>query len=114
MKHAILAGVVLTIIESFSLHAAAESGDEHRALGQPSQPAEWHRLHGVVNSVDAPAKRITITHDRVEGPNWPKMKINYPVQDVAMLQGVKAGQEIDFEIRKINEEYRVVRIVPAK
>jgi Cu/Ag efflux protein CusF len=84
----------------------------------PDQPATERagpavKLHGIVNSVNTTAGRVNITHDPVPALKWPAMKMNFKAADSALLKDLKPGMSVDFEIRKIEDEYRIVRIAPA-
>ncbi len=90
-----------------------ESQGHHGAHQQPGQAGAAHKLHGVVNSVNADAARINITHDPVESLKWPKMKMNFKTHDPALLKGIKAGMTVDFEIEKMGNEYHLTKITPV-
>jgi len=90
--------------------AEAAHHDQH-AAEQAGQPV---KMHGVVNSINAAAGRVNITHDPVPELKWPTMKMNFKVQDPAMLNGLESGTTVDFEIQKMGNQYLVTRIVPVK
>ncbi len=97
------------------------------ALAQPGVPAEaaqdnQHnaepagtpvKMHGVVNSINATAGRVNITHDPVAELKWPTMKMNFKVQDPSTLNGLESGMTVDFEIQKMGSQYLVTRITPV-
>lgn len=97
-----------------TMPATLRAADGHQAIAQAEQAGSTHKLHGVVNSVNAPASRVNITHDPVESLKWPKMKMNFKAQDAALLEGLKAGTVVDFEIRKVGDEYLITRIEPLR
>ncbi len=93
----------------------AFSADEaHGNHQEAANSTPKHQLHGVVNSVNAEAGRVNITHGPVESLKWPKMKMNFKAQDPAILNGLKPGMPVDFEIAKYGKEYHVTKITPAK
>jgi Cu/Ag efflux protein CusF len=93
---------------------ALAAGEPVRQGSPVAQAGDVHKLHGIVNSVNASASRLNITHDPVESLKWPKMKMNFKVQDPAMLADLTAGTVVDFEIQKIGDEFVVTRITPVK
>jgi Cu(I)/Ag(I) efflux system membrane fusion protein len=90
---------------------AAEPAGDHDSADQAG-PAVM--LHGVVNSINAAAGRVNITHDPVPELKWPAMKMNFKAHDPAMLKDLKPGMTVDFEIQKMGNEYHVTRIAPAQ
>ncbi len=111
MKHTtIAAAIVLALSSALTAHAA----DHQAGVAQPAQAGDTYKGHGVVNSVNAAAGRVNITHDPIESLKWPKMKMNFKVQDPAILEGLKAGTEVDFDLVKVGDDYRIARITPAK
>jgi Cu(I)/Ag(I) efflux system membrane fusion protein len=94
--------------------AALSAEQDHSQPGaQGAGAPQSHQLHGVVNSVNAAAGRLNITHDPVESLKWPKMKMNFKARDPALLSGLKPGMVVDFEIQKLGDELVVTRITPA-
>jgi Cu(I)/Ag(I) efflux system protein CusF len=94
--------------------AADESQGHHAEHDQPGQAGAVHKLHGVVNSVNAEAGRVNITHDPVASLKWPKMKMNFKAHDPALLANIKPGMSVDFEIQKMGDEYHLIQITPVK
>ena len=108
------AALVLAVTASFAARAAEELNGEQHLVAQAVQAGDTHKAHGVVNSVNAAGGRVNITHDPIESLKWPKMKMNFKVQDPALLEGVKAGDVVDFDLQKTGDEYKITRIAPAK
>jgi Cu/Ag efflux protein CusF len=93
---------------------AADDAPRQPPTAQAEQAGDIHALHGVVNSVNAAASRVNITHDPVESLKWPRMKMNFKAQDPAILQGLQPGTVVDFEIRKVEDQFVITRITPVK
>lgn len=98
--------------------AFAQTGIPTEAAQESQQKAEQAgppvKMHGVVNNINAAAGRVNITHDPVPELKWPTMKMNFKVQDPAMLNGLESGMTVDFEIQKMGNQYLVTRITPVK
>jgi Cu/Ag efflux protein CusF len=94
--------------------SAVAAEQDHSQQGAQSAASQPHKLHGVVNSVNAAAGRLNITHDPVESLKWPKMKMNFKAGDPALLSGLKSGMVVDFEIQKVGDEFVVTKITPAQ
>lgn len=57
--------------------------------------------------------RVTIAHDPIASLNWPAMIMDFRARDPALLQALKPGQKVDFEIVEASAgEYVMVRIQP--
>ena len=56
---------------------------------------------------------VTIAHDPIASLNWPAMTMDFRARDPALLQPLKPGQKVDFEIVEESAgEYVIVRIQP--
>ena len=51
-------------------------------------------MHGVIQSVDAGAKTVTVKHDKIEG-FMGAMTMEYPVKDPGELASLRKGETID-------------------
>jgi Cu/Ag efflux protein CusF len=92
------------------LAAEPDHGDHHTA----DQAGPAVKLHGVVNSINAAAGRVNITHDPVPELKWPAMKMNFKAHDPAMLKDLEPGMTVDFEIQKMGNEYHLTSITPVQ
>jgi Cu/Ag efflux protein CusF len=64
------------------------------ATSPNKEPVTRHRLHGVIRSVDASAKTVTVAHDKIEG-FMGAMTMEYPVKDAQELKSLRQGETID-------------------
>ena len=108
------AALTFTFATPLAALAADESQGHHGEHEQSAQTGAVHKLHGVVNSVNAEAGRVNITHDPVASLKWPKMKMNFKAHDPALLADIKPGMSVDFEIQKMGNEYHLIQITPVK
>lgn len=53
---------------------------------------------GVVKAVDLKAGTITIAHDPIPSIGWPAMTMTFPVAEPSLLNGVKAGSTVSFDV----------------
>ncbi|MEW6353553.1 MAG: efflux RND transporter periplasmic adaptor subunit [Pseudomonadota bacterium] len=66
---------------------------------------------GVVNTVDD--KKINISHGPIEALNWPPMTMDFQLTDPALAQGVKVGDNVQFEFHEgEGGRYVVTKINP--
>ena len=103
MKSTILiASFVLTAFAAagFTADETSNGHDQHHSADAKSFPG-----HGTVNSVDAAAGKINLSHDPIKTLKWPKMTMDFTVHDPAALKNIKPGIEVDFELTKIAGTY---------
>lgn len=67
-----------------------------------------HQGKGTVNSVDAKAGKINITHEPIASLNWPRMTMDFEVQDKNLLAKLKAGQKVTFKLIETRKDKYVI------
>lgn len=82
-------------------------------MGQKA-PLQGHQGRGIVNKINLDAGKINISHEAITSLKWPKMTMDFNVQDKSALTEVKPGMKVDFELEKFADGYRITRIAPAK
>lgn len=113
-----LARVVITVIfpallsglgASLAAPASAASDDHRQHLAQVS-PQESRLAEGLVKKVDKAAGKLTVAHGPL--PNgMAAMTMAFKVKDPALLDRVKEGQKIRFDI---DEAMTITRIEAVK
>jgi Cu/Ag efflux protein CusF len=78
------------------------------ACGAGEKP-EGHQAQGVVESVDAAARQVTIDHGEIPGLMG-AMTMTFDVADAALLQGIEAGTPVKFSVVYENGTYRVTAL----
>ncbi len=69
------------------------------ALARLAGPAAAHAGSGRVTAVDRAKGRVELDHGPIPSLKWPAMQMEFVVADPALLAGVKAGSDIEFELR---------------
>lgn len=64
---------------------------------------------GVVESVDAAARTVTIATDAVESLKWPAMTMTYQAPDID-LSTIKPGDKVSFELTAVGMDGTVTSI----
>jgi Cu/Ag efflux protein CusF len=67
-----------------------------------------------VRKVDKDAGKLTLKHGAIPNLEMPPMTMVFRVNEPGMLDAVKAGDKVSFQADKINGQYVVTRIEPAK
>lgn len=94
MKSLIL--IPLALLTLASTPAIAEDHMHMNMEGHAT--AQSHEGRGTVNSVDAKAGKLNMTHDAIASLNWPGMTMDFEVQDKAALANIKPGQKVKFKL----------------
>jgi Cu/Ag efflux protein CusF len=69
---------------------------------------------GTVNSVDAAAHKVNISHGPIPTIGWPAMRMEFPVAPSVDLSTVKPGARIRFEMEEDHDgSYVIQSIAPA-
>ena len=104
-----------------NLKAALESFGGHGGHGGTPKPeakpvpgaAQVHRGEGTVQAVDAKSGTVELEHGPIASLKWPAMTMEFKARDRSMLQNVKRGQSVQFEISESRPgEYLIERIEP--
>jgi Cu(I)/Ag(I) efflux system protein CusF len=69
---------------------------------------------GEVRKVDKEAGKVTLKHGEIRNLDMPSMTMVFQVKDPALLQKVKAGDQVSFTADKVNGAYTVLSIEPRK
>lgn len=67
---------------------------------------EVHRGHGVVEQVLPDEGQIILAHDDMPG-FMPAMTMNFPIYDTKLLEGLSAGDVIDFELTVSRSQFYI-------
>jgi Cu/Ag efflux protein CusF len=65
---------------------------------------------GVVNKVDAKAKKVTIKHEDLKNLDMPAMTMVFRVEDSALLEKLKEGSNVEFVAERVNGKLTVTQV----
>lgn len=82
--------------------------------GKGDQMQNTHRGQGTVNGIDAKTGKVNLSHGPIQSLNWKAMTMGFQVKDAALLEGIKPGMKVDFELEKSDGKYRIISITPVK
>ena len=86
----------------------------HGAMQAPKGSNEAEAI-GVVNSVDAGARSMNITHEPVKELGWPKMTMDLPVTRRVDLSAVEQGAKVRFRLKQgRDKQFRIIAIEAAE
>lgn len=75
---------------------------EHTAMAAASQIDANALSEGEIRKVDKDSGRLTIKHGPLNNLDMPGMTMAFRVQDPAMLDRVKAGDQVRFRVERVN------------
>ncbi|MBI3479090.1 MAG: copper-binding protein [Nitrosomonadales bacterium] len=102
----------MALLTLAALPAAAD--DKPMVMPMDGKPvAEAHHGKGKVNSVDAKAGKLNITHEPIASLDWPGMTMDFEVQDKTVLAKLKAGQKIEFKLNEVRKGKYVISEITA-
>ncbi|MBV9682140.1 MAG: copper-binding protein, partial [Solirubrobacterales bacterium] len=81
---------------TYEMHNAAPMGDM-----QMAHAGHVHaQASGTVNSVDAGARKVNISHGPIQALGWPPMTMDFPVAPTVDLKAIKTGSRVRFTLEK--------------
>lgn len=98
-------------LAAFGAQAADGHHDHMMAQAAPAQAA---MSEGEVRKVDLSAKKITLKHGELKNLGMPPMTMVFQVKDPALLQGVKAGDKVQFTAEDANGALTVTQLQVVK
>lgn len=67
-----------------------------------------------VRKIDAAQAKVTLKHGEIKNLDMPPMTMVFKVKDAALLKDLKVGDKIKFAAEKIEGQYTVTKVEPAK
>lgn len=100
--------LILGSLAALALSTAAVAQD-HAGHGQAAPAAAAAVTgSGVVKKVDTKAGTVTIDHGPIKALNWGAMTMPFKVSDAALLNGLKVGAKVSFQLK----DQKIVAIKP--
>lgn len=97
----------------YALPGAAQPKSDHDSHHPSTKSAQQAAFaDGEVRKVDKDAKKITIKHGPLEALDMPPMTMVFRVSDPAMLEGVKAGDKVKFQVEKRGGALTLTKLLP--
>jgi Cu(I)/Ag(I) efflux system membrane fusion protein len=83
--------------------------------GPKRSPGSGHRAEGTVDSVDAKAGTISLTHGPVASLKWPAMTMEFKAANASLLPALKPGAKVSFEfIERQPGEWVITSVKPME
>jgi len=118
MRYPLSIGLFCVAIASSGL---VQASDDHKGMnpdemkGMKNLYLPFHKGHGKVDSINMEKARINLAHGPIPTLGWPAMTMGFSVKDKTILDQVKVGDMIDFELVYDGPgEYHITKITTAK
>jgi len=111
MRMITYAAMLSLLVAGYPAHA----DKDHDGHGKEVQHQEeaTHAGQGKVVSVDRNAGTVKIAHGPIESLNWKSMTMDFKAHDPAMLNDLKPGMAVKFDLMKMGGGYHVMKIALA-
>lgn len=77
---------------------AADSHESHHTAAPEAQAS--YMAKGEVVAIDQDASKLKLRHEAISELSWPAMTMNFGVADKSLLEGLKVGDKLNFELVK--------------
>ena len=80
-----------------------------------AKPGALHKGTGVVTGVSAPDGYLELKHDPIPSMKWPVMQMGFAVESKKILEGLKKGDAVEFEMRGLpnkDGDFVIERVTP--
>jgi Cu/Ag efflux protein CusF len=98
------ATIILWTGPALADHHGDESGGgghgDHDAMMEDMADMDGVRGTGVINSIDAAARTVNLSHDPIPVAGMPAMTMDMAVADGVMLHDISPGTAVDFTLVK--------------
>jgi len=101
---------------ALAFQASAEDSHKHdaQAAAKPAAAAGAALTDGEVRKVDKAAGKVTIKHGHMPKFDMPPMTMAYRVKDKSMLDKLKPGDKIKFDVDGAGSEFTVLHLEKVK
>lgn len=105
----VAAGLALAAVDA-SAQVQMHDHDQHGATATASRDNPDTLSEGGVQKVDKDTGKLTIKHGPLDNLGMPAMTMAFKVQDPAMLDQVKAGDQVRFRVERANGSLTITRL----
>jgi Cu(I)/Ag(I) efflux system membrane fusion protein len=105
IRKGLKAGDKIVLSGQFLIDSEASLRSTMGRLAAPKPAASpataLHKGTGVVTGVSAPDGYLELKHDPIPSMKWPVMQMGFQVVDRKLLEGLKKGDLVEFEMRGV-------------
>ena len=108
------AAALMLVVQLTYAADTPQMGNMNMQKDMGTESMKMHKGHGIVNKINARSGKVNISHEPIESMNWPKMTMDFSVQNMADLEAIKPGMPVDFELTQKGTGYMISNIKPVK
>ena len=109
-----IAAAVFTAAQLVAASAYAQAADPAKTTGASTAAPGAEMSDGEVRKIDKGSRKITLKHGEIKNLDMPGMTMVFQVRDAAMLDTVQAGSKVKFRADRVDGNFVVTSIQPAK
>jgi len=96
-------------------HTVHVGGHEHNhgAKEAKASAASAEMADGEIRKINKNTGKITVKHGEIKSVEMPPMTMVFGVSDKAMLEGLKEGDKVKFDVKQEGSNYTVTEIKKA-
>lgn len=111
----VTAGLALATADaSARMQAQMHDHDQHGAMATASPNDPNSLSEGGIQKVDKDTGKLTIKHGPLNNLGMPAMTMAFKVQDPAVLDQVKVGDQVRFRVERANGSLVITKLEAAK
>lgn len=69
---------------------------------------------GIITAIDTNTSKLTLNHQAIKALNWPPMTMGFKVVNKTLLNNLKVGQKVSFELKPEGSSQVIVALKPIK
>lgn len=119
MKNSLkLSAITLALLAAHTANAnnhdvhVGDQGHTHKAEVKGTVQAEM--ADGEIRKINKNTGKITVKHGEIKSVEMPPMTMVFGVADKAMLEGLKEGDKVKFNVKQEGSNYTVTEIKKAQ
>jgi Cu(I)/Ag(I) efflux system periplasmic protein CusF len=117
-----LSAITLTILSSGAAYAADHTVHvienqqrmETEAKAKAKAATQSEMADGEIRKINKNTGKITVKHGEIKSVEMPPMTMVFGVADKAMLEGLKEGDKVKFNVKQEGSNYTVTEIKKAQ
>ncbi|WP_334118578.1 copper-binding protein [Limnobacter sp.] len=113
-----LSAIALTLLGAGSVFAANHSGAHNHDHGAAKEAKEIvaaaEMADGEIRKINKATGKVTLKHGEIKSVEMPPMTMVFGVADKAMLEGLKEGDKVKFDVKQDGSNYTVTEIKKAQ
>ena len=95
-------------------HTVHVGGQGHTHKAEAKGAAQAEMADGEIRKINKNTGKITVKHGEIKSVEMPPMTMVFGVADKAMLEGLKEGDKVKFNVKQEGSNYTVTEIKKAQ